>query len=266
MSGYLQRLASSVLKPALSIHPILGSVFSAAQLERRAEHEELVARRHSAAETATPAPAAPVRRAEEAGMPVPHDVPYLPASERTVFQPLVGRRQTEETELPRSPYIQATDDPGGAWSDRPDPIPEPAAPVSRQPRIGIADSGKPEQQRTTEPPIDAVHEQEPSRAVTPDVPRREAENTVYHPLIEENFRRPTPPTILRETFRDGRKKERGDSPRREAPAHREQDEIQIHIGRIEVVAAPVSPVRAAPKPVRPSPDLGDYLKRRNGRA
>jgi hypothetical protein len=47
---------------------------------------------------------------------------------------------------------------------------------------------------------------------------------------------------------------------------READEIQIHIGRIEVTAVPPAPARPAPVPNRKSPSLDDYLKRRPGRA
>jgi hypothetical protein len=52
---------------------------------------------------------------------------------------------------------------------------------------------------------------------------------------------------------------------RSVPA-REPDEIQIHIGRIEVTAAPPAVVRPAPaKSASKSPDLGAYLNRRGGR-
>jgi hypothetical protein len=43
------------------------------------------------------------------------------------------------------------------------------------------------------------------------------------------------------------------------------DEIQIHIGRIEVIAAPPPAPRAAPAPARKSMSLDDYLSRRDGR-
>jgi hypothetical protein len=47
---------------------------------------------------------------------------------------------------------------------------------------------------------------------------------------------------------------------------RETDEIQIHIGRIEVTAVPPVPARPAPAPNRKSLSLDEYLKRRPGRA
>jgi hypothetical protein len=44
------------------------------------------------------------------------------------------------------------------------------------------------------------------------------------------------------------------------------EDIQIHIGRIEVIAVPPPAPRATPAPARKSTSLDDYLKRRNGRA
>ena len=49
-------------------------------------------------------------------------------------------------------------------------------------------------------------------------------------------------------------------------AEREADEIQIHIGRIEVTAVPPAPLRSAAKAAPSSPSLAEYLKRRDGRA
>jgi hypothetical protein len=55
------------------------------------------------------------------------------------------------------------------------------------------------------------------------------------------------------------------SPSAKAPIRSEPDDIQIHIGRIEVAAAP--PVRAAPaKPRSRATSLDEYLRRRDGKA
>jgi hypothetical protein len=58
---------------------------------------------------------------------------------------------------------------------------------------------------------------------------------------------------------------RNDKPTRLQPvaqSAREPDEIEIHIGRIEVTAAlPQPAARPAPRPARKSLDLGEYLKR-----
>ncbi len=52
---------------------------------------------------------------------------------------------------------------------------------------------------------------------------------------------------------------------RAARAERQPEEIQIHIGRIEVTAVPSPPPRA-PRPPDRSLSLDDYLRRRGGRA
>jgi hypothetical protein len=50
------------------------------------------------------------------------------------------------------------------------------------------------------------------------------------------------------------------------PAEREPDKIEIHIGRIEVTAVPQEAPRPAATRARKSLNLGEYLKRRDGRA
>jgi hypothetical protein len=47
---------------------------------------------------------------------------------------------------------------------------------------------------------------------------------------------------------------------------REPDEIQIHIGRIEVLAVPQTQTTVIPKKPRKTPSLDDYLRRRDGRS
>ena len=93
----------------------------------------------------------------------------------------------------------------------------------------------------------------------------------FKPLIEEQFPRegisatPTEPAKLWSAGERG-KQERKDVSRVPTPPSREPDEIRIHIGRIEVTAVPPTPVRSDPKPVNPSLNLGDYLKRRSGQS
>jgi hypothetical protein len=57
------------------------------------------------------------------------------------------------------------------------------------------------------------------------------------------------------------------SPRRAETNHQKPDEIQIHIGRIEVIAAPPPTARPpAPSSRRGSQSLDEYLRRRDRRA
>jgi hypothetical protein len=51
-----------------------------------------------------------------------------------------------------------------------------------------------------------------------------------------------------------------------AREERQSDEIQIHIGRIEVIAMPPAAPRPMPVPARKSQTLDEYLRRGSGRA
>ncbi len=111
----------------------------------------------------------------------------------------------------------------------------------------------------------------PTRQAEPPSGAFQGEVTVgysYRPLIAEGDRPidpvripgvshpPAPATVA--------------APRRSAAPHRvpqpeqERDEIEIHIGRIEVTAVPQTSVRPAVQPpARKSLNLDEYLKRRN---
>jgi hypothetical protein len=52
----------------------------------------------------------------------------------------------------------------------------------------------------------------------------------------------------------------------QARAERQGDEIQIHIGRIEVIAMPPAAPRPVAMPARKTQTLDEYLRRGSGRA
>jgi hypothetical protein len=86
----------------------------------------------------------------------------------------------------------------------------------------------------------------------------------YQPLIAEM---PRSEEKSAKPFTAGlRKMEKRDFSGREVRPEPQPDEIQIHIGRIEVVAVPPAPVRAETRPANKSLNLGDYLKLRHGRS
>lgn len=282
MSGYLQRLAASVLKPSAAIHPILGSVFSPPPQPVPAEHEELFSARSAAAETPRSAPAVPLSPSIEHDTADTSALPHAPVRERAGFRASIDPPQWRpEPALPASSDIETTEHAGLPRSSRPEPDREPSRPALGQHPIVPWNRSQP---RSTDPTTQArdsyaaatpaasraepavPERNSPPVAATPEPPLQDFETRVYRPLIEPSFQRQTPPAILPETFREARNTDRRDSPRPQALPQHEPDEIRIHIGRIEVVAAVPAPVHAAPRPVRPSPDLGDYLKRRNGRA
>jgi hypothetical protein len=75
-----------------------------------------------------------------------------------------------------------------------------------------------------------------------------------------------PPTTPSFRFRSGSEAKEGSGPMRRSLGS-EPDEIQIHIGRIEVVAAQPAPAQAVPQRApRITPSLDEYLRRRDRRS
>jgi hypothetical protein len=86
---------------------------------------------------------------------------------------------------------------------------------------------------------------------------------IYAPLISEDFAPSSPPVAA---FGLSKNSGAASSPPFSPPS-RPADDIQIHIGRIEVTAVQPAPARAAPaKPQRRAPSLDEYLRRRDGRS
>jgi len=96
------------------------------------------------------------------------------------------------------------------------------------------------------------------------------------PLATERFSGKYPPVSFRQApaflspnaqKANAQKGENRDLSHHSGLPHREPDEIQIHIGRIEVLAVPPAPApSAALKPERGTPSLDEYLRRRDGKA
>jgi hypothetical protein len=108
----------------------------------------------------------------------------------------------------------------------------------------------------------------------PVTQRVSTKERVHSPETEEEFGK----TVTRRGFRpvvqitprrsnpDAEGKERMVSPSARG-ARKEPDEIQIHIGRIEVIAVPPAPPpQLRVKPKRGAPSLAEYLQRSNRRA
>jgi hypothetical protein len=106
-----------------------------------------------------------------------------------------------------------------------------------------------------------IEHQKPERTeVVTEVVRRHP----YRPLMAERAPRTEEKSSSPFPTSAQRAERKNLSGRAEKP-ERQPDEIQIHIGRIEVTAAPPAPPRTETKPANKSPDLGEYLKRRHGR-
>lgn len=202
MSSYLQRLVRSVTQPSETVHPVLGSMYSAAKHVREPE-----------------------------GIPLSRD--YAPSHPpNSEVSPAENAAVAVHWPSPPAPLIPGVE----ALSEPVAPSSTPATPF-QLPTPAIAEEEKPEgvPQRVYAELMTEVL----SRTAHPETPSLKA------PLV--------PATA---------------GMKRALPhlAEREADEIQIHIGRIEVTAVQQAPARPLLKPARKGQSLDEYLKRRDRRA
>ena len=220
MSGYLQRLARSVMQPVETVHPLVGSVFSAP--ESRSEPD---APSWNTASAEQPELQKPQRQEQEAQDEKSRPAPLIAQNEvASPSQPVPGRNSNSAaTSLP--PPSNAT---------------------------------QPQASRTTE--RTQAGETPPAQEI--EVPRE----SPYTPLIAvsplRSDRRARPEVASSFVAPNAQRKPKADAVPR---AEREPDEIQIHIGRIEVSAVPQAPPATAVRVSRKASSLDEYLRRRDGR-
>jgi hypothetical protein len=249
VSHYLQRLASSALKPSGNIHPVLAATFSTSkrpfEVEAPRIEEDMVnaqnrvSRGQASTEESLVSPA-----------------PAMVAMEQQ--KPRAPATVVDETELVHT-------------------LPEPELPKPLTPTH--VSSGR--NAAATKPPgQDAVRASSGGyRSVPANTPHhKEIESQAnrsedaYTPLIAEHFS-PLTPTVTspkRHPFQAAsgweRKPDKASPSQRSGASVREPDEIQIHIGRIEVTAAqPAMQRPTAAQPRRLAPSLAEYLRRRDRR-
>lgn len=247
MNGYLQRLAASAIRPARSIHPVVGSRFSpTSRLEPMDSLEEI-----------------PVESSAAYAQPVV--APSEASSERPLVRtpPMQRRRRFSDAKTHGesdffSPLLDSTEPATGTANLQ-------ASALSRDP----------DQQTTPGSdanPVEAMEDLHELRTGSASA------GTEYHPLVQLSPRSLPPKTLTFSASHDlqqiraaaaPQNSRSTDNSRRAHPPQppREPDEIQIHIGRIEVTAVqpPVAP-RPAPRESRKSINLDEYLRRRNGRS
>ncbi|HUI83243.1 MAG TPA: hypothetical protein VL240_03420 [Candidatus Binatia bacterium] len=114
------------------------------------------------------------------------------------------------------------------------------------------------------PNPDSASERQPRRATSSEANRRDEQAVGdYKPLLAEAPARTRPPQVASpKPKRTGAAEDRTSSRRTE----NEPDDIQIHIGRIEVTAVQQAPQRAPLKALHKGQSLDEYLKRRDRRA
>jgi hypothetical protein len=165
-----------------------------------------------------------------------------PRVERASFQPMVNPAQFAETETPAVTPSRVISSAPFAGSDTPD-LPIQASEVPH-----------PEESRN------ADRISEPKTLVR----TIEREKVLYQPLMPEAAHQ-TGQRIEKPFAASPRRGDKKEFSGGEVKSERQPDEIQIHIGRIEVMATPPAPARIETKPVSRSPNLSDYLKVRHGR-
>ena len=225
MSGYLQRMASSVIEPASAVHPVVGSRWAPS----RARESEIIS----------------IVAADRGSAPLEEDV--LP--ERFRAARVTGRMEAF------LPLLSA-----------------------RRPEANL-DTGQEDARDYVEASVSRRREEEASRSqpiFTPllqmdareSVRRRHSEETSHsQPVLTPQVAAATRSRAAEDPIRGNNRTDHGlRRALRTQPAAQPAavpDEIQIHIGRIEVTATPPAPAveRPAARSPRKSLDLGEYLKR-----
>ena len=223
MSGFLQRLASTVLNPRSAVHPMPGSLFQGSGgLAGMDGHDR---------QTEITSPAAPIQPPTSSFTEMAHD------SSREIF----GEERPSELFANRPPSVL----------DQQPPF-QPLIEVSSRREIDT-EPGETEKAASRATTDSSVPEQARSPEGQPLVIR-----PPVHPVLPADSRASEPDLDRRRTEKSAAK----ESPGRATRIQREADEIQINIGRIEVTAVPQTPTKPSPpRSNRKVLSLDDYLKR-----
>jgi hypothetical protein len=240
MSGFLRRLAAGALHPQPAIHPSVGTIWSAAETMGRGTGapamEESI---ESTSEVLAPPPGRTDAEPSGAHPPQPDPHLHIPRMHPQGSIPFPDRKAHKHA-MPPAIDEAAAFSPLVANPERRDVFTPPQANSAAQSNPGIlpphgispvgAGSQSPRRTEFTTPLVPAPRM---------PVPAISAVRTA--PAFLPPSQRPAQP----------------------APSHAEErDAIEIHIGRIEVLAAPPRPAQpAAPGGARKSLDLGEYLRR-----
>jgi hypothetical protein len=250
MSGYLQRLALNALNPGGSIHPVLGSVFAGPRSDRSHDDiawEEVVVSRDEPGPLMTPSPTRPGDFQSSDEVPGPPVSPVPPLQTSPLQYKENGRsadaKPIHDGESLLKPLLTQAQQNGVA------------SPVDRT----VIEDGLAAQSQPLLEPRGRERNEERTR------------EGAYSPIMPEFVPGATPPSIFGDSPnvhpREAVAGEKSVMPRRDLGyAAVTPDEIQIHIGRIEVTAVPQAPAAPTAKPAAKSVSLDEYLKRRDARA
>ena len=228
MKGYLQRMAASAVRPQSGIHPLVGSIYAGRAF--------VDATRDAAAESG------------------------LHEEERWTTSPQpVGEERNPRVEPDASPFRES------AKSE--------VAQRGSEPPANAADrrEGRIDAQRASFRPLLAAKAESAESSgydSAPDGARqtRSGDGVEREDSASESSFGALLPRESRSALAvSGVRRARSEAFQHSIPTEREPDRVEIHIGRIEVTAVPQEAPRPAPTRPRKSLDLGEYLKRRDGR-
>lgn len=253
MTGYLQRLATSVREPA-RLHPFVGSMFADPPPEAAAPvlpHVDLSAAPED--QTAATSAAAP-DHAERTPAPAAPPMGALPAQVRRGDEQQIVEPRADCTDSDARDTDDARSDRAGTARASFRPLLPPAAVEAEV-----------EATATTGPDgTDARPATSRAQSLAPRTGRREAARAT--PLVL-----PRPAASLDDVERPlaalsapGAAHKSAADERRTAARPRNSDDVHIHIGRVEVTAVPPPTPRQAAAPARKTMTLEEYLGRRNG--
>jgi hypothetical protein len=236
VNQYLQRMASSAIKPGGTIHPIVDSVYST---RREYSYKPWIDENESVAETRidqgptgseTAAMITPPLTARVDASPLPK--PILDEIEPAVTEQLRARRFRPSFAHPVEAETIA------------------AAENSHELVAGSKNKA-----------------QETGQATRKETLSGEVQRTEFPgPEIGAIRVSSRPPKVVSASRNPGAFEPKARTLQRLEPPVREPDEIQIHIGRIEVTAVHPASTQAPAKPQRNVPSLDEYLRRRDRRS
>jgi hypothetical protein len=263
MKGYLQRLAASAARPQGAVHPFVSTLFSGTRRDGILEE--------TTAEIHTPALREDAKGSAEIAAPIPSREEGVREGLRVEpLEPMLPGRRTRPVDQQEA-ILRVESVREHPAVDEPQPV---ALLLPQQP----VETANPAGRSMAQPLVARVEEEAQELDAARMLPEM-----LYAPqplLVEDR----TPAQRDEQAARESPHREELQRPDRAAwPALRERsvgegtgtdrrrevqhagEDIQIHIGRIEVIAVQPAGARAT-VPARKSQTLDEYLKRRDGRA
>jgi hypothetical protein len=251
MSGYLKRMAASVARPAGAIHPVVAGLFA---MEPKPEPGAKPGEVEMLVEGARSVKRPVGSQAQESH-------PAEAARERRIFArndaELAGpRRMASETDATKRGADLSSHEPlVPGWKSS-------AMPERREPTAMEVSSDAHRVRGERDDEAAGSEEQSADRAGKMLVPiETRVEEGAALPREVEYARTPA-----RAEVADGRRETVGQRGAKSGEAQHGGEDIQIHIGRIEVIAVPQSAQRPAPARVQHGETLEAYLKRHDRRS